>query len=162
MRWRPWLGLVAAIYLAFSTIVAGSWQFTAFGDLMATWLPTAWFEWMYPIDKTNMDVLRLAHFLAMAYLCAHFVKPSARFLQRAWAWPLIACGRQSLYVFCLGIFLSFAAHFVLVEFNAHLPMQLAVSVGGIALMTGLAALMNWYRRREAAGGQRRSTRVVSG
>ena len=162
MVWRPWLGLVAALYLAFSTIVAGSWQFTAFGDLMATWLPTAWFEWMYPIDKTNMDVLRLAHFLAMAYLCAHFVKPSARFLQRAWAWPLIACGRQSLYVFCLGIFLSFAAHFVLVEFNAHLPMQIAVSVGGIALMTALAALMNWYRRREAAAGQRRSTRIVSG
>ena len=162
MRWRRSLGIAAAVYLVFSTVVAGSWQITTFGDLMADWLPTAWFEWMYPIDKTNMDVLRLAHFLAMAYLCAHFIQPSARFLQRAWAWPLISCGRQSLYVFCLGIFLSFAAHFVLVEFNARLPMQVAVSVGGIASMTALSALMNWYRQREAAAGPRRSPRVVGG
>ena len=130
---------------------------------MASTLPSAWFEWMYPIDKTNMDVLRLLHFLALAYLVAHYVKPSARFLQQSWAWPLIACGRQSLYVFCLGIFLSFAAHFVLVEFNARLPMQLGVSVAGLALMTALAALLNWYRRREATGGLRKhSTRTVSG
>jgi hypothetical protein len=117
---------------------------------------------MYPIDKTNMDVLRLAHFLAMAYLVAHFVKPQARFLRQAWAKPLIACGRQSLYVFCLGIFLSFAAHFALVEFNARLPMQVAVSVGGIAAMTALAALLNWYRRREATAARHRSTRTVNG
>ena len=124
-------------------------------------MPTEWIEWLSPIDKPNMDILRLAHFLALAYLVAHFVRPSARFLQQWWARPLIACGRQSLYVFCLGIFLSFAAHFVLVEFNARLPMQIAVSVAGIASMTALAALMNWYRRREAAGGQR-STRTVNG
>ena len=161
-QWRRWLGIVAAVYLVFSTVVAGSWQITVFSDLMAAWVPTAWFEWMYPIDKTNMDILRLTHFLALAYLCAHYIAPSARFLRRAWAWPLISCGRQSLYVFCLGIFLSFGAHFVLVEFNARLSMQLAVSVGGIALMTGLSALMNWYRKREAAAGQRKSTRVVSG
>jgi hypothetical protein len=162
MRWRPWVGAVAAVYLVFSTVVASSWQITAFGDLIAAWMPSAWFEWMYPIDKTNMDILRLAHFLSMAYLCAHYVSPTARFLQRMWAWPLIACGRQSLYVFCLGIFLSFAAHFMLVEYNARLPMQIAVSVAGLASMTALAALMNWYRRREAAAGQRRSTRTVNG
>jgi hypothetical protein len=162
MRWRPWLGVVAALYLVFSTIVAGSWQIAAFDRLLDAWMPSAWFEWMYPIDKTNMDILRLAHFLAMAYLCAHFIKPSARFLRRWWAQPLIACGRQSLYVFCLGIFLSFGAHFVLVEFNAHLPMQIAVSVIGIGLMTALAMLLNWYRMREAAGGAKRSTRTVNG
>lgn len=162
MRWRRWLGIVAAVYLLFSTLVATSWQITASGELLAAYLPSTVFEWMYPIDKTNMDVLRLAHFLAMAYLCTHFIRPSARFLQRWWARPLIACGRQSLYVFCLGIFLSFAAHFVLVEVSPRLPMQFAVSVGGIACMTALASLMNWYRRREAAGLARQSTRTVNG
>lgn len=162
MRWRPWLGIVAAVYVAFSTVVASSWQITAFGDLLAAWMPSAWFEWMYPIDKTNMDILRLLHFLALAYLSAHFVKPSARFLQRWWARPLIACGRQSLYVFCLGVFLSFAAHFILVEFNAHLPMQIGVSVAGLSLVTALATLMNWYRRREAAAGQSKSANTVNG
>ncbi len=162
MRWRPWLGVVAAVYLGLSTFVAGSWQIGLFADLMTKAMPSPWIEWMYPIDKTNMDILRLLHFLALAYLAAHFIAPSARFLQRSWAKPLIACGRQSLYVFCLGIFLSFAAHFVLVEFNAHWPMQIGVSVAGIGLMTGLAMLMNWYRGREASAGQRRSTRTVNG
>jgi hypothetical protein len=162
MRWRPWLGALAAVFLLLSTAIAASWQITALGDLMDDYLPTAWFEWMYPVDKTNMDILRLTHFLAMAYLVAHFVSPQARFLRQAWAQPLIACGKQSLYVFCLGIFLSFAAHFALVEFNAHLPMQLAVSVGGIASMTALAALLNWYRRREASASRKQSTRTVNG
>ena len=161
-RWRPGVGALAFAYVVLSTVVATSWQISAFDDLMAATLPAAWFEWMYPIDKTNMDVLRLVHFLALAYLVAHYVKPSARFLQQTWAGPLIACGRQSLYVFCLGIFLSFAAHFVLVEFNARVPMQIGVSVAGLAAMTALAALMNWYRRREAIGARRPSTRTVNG
>lgn len=162
IRWRRWLGALAGLYLLSSAVVASSWQIAAFGDLIADHMPSAWYQWLYPIDKTNLDVLRLLHFFALAYLGAHFVKPSARFLQHWLAKPLIACGRQSLYVFCLGIFLSFAAHFALVEINARLPMQLGVSVVGIGLMTALAALMNWYRRREAVGGQRQSTRTVNG
>ena len=162
IAWRPWLGGLAAAHLVASVFVASSWQIGVFADLMTKTLPSAWIEWMYPIDKTNMDILRLTHFLALAYLAAHYVKPSARFLQRAWAQPLIACGKQSLYVFCLGIFLSFAAHFVLVEFSGRWPMQVGVSVAGIALMTALAMLMNWYRGREAAASQRRSTRTVNG
>jgi hypothetical protein len=161
-RWRRWVGIVAVVYLVASTIVATSWQSTFLDDLLANHLPRAWFAWMYPIDKTNMDVLRLAHFLAMAYLVAHFVTPQARFLHSSWARPLIACGRQSLYVFCLGTFLSFAAHFALVEFNAKLPMQVGVSVGGIFLMTALATLLNWYRKREATAARSRSTRTVNG
>jgi hypothetical protein len=106
--------------------------------------------------------LRFAHFLALAYLVGHFVRPDASFLRAAWARPLVACGRQSLYVFCLGIFLSFAAHFVLVEFSAGVPMQVAVSVVGITAMTALAALLNWYRRRETTAARKRSTRTVNG
>jgi len=162
MRWRPWLGVLAIVYVLFSTVITMSWQIGWFGDAVASIMPPAWTQWMYPIDKTNMDVLRLTHFLALAYLCAHYIAPSARFLRRAWAQPLIACGRQSLYVFCLGIFLSFAAHFVLVQFNARLPMQIAVSTTGIAAMTGLAMVLNWYRRREAAGSRQRSTRTING
>jgi hypothetical protein len=161
VRWRPWLGAVAGAYLVASTAIAASWQIGAVEDLFTSWFPAAIFEWMYPVDKTNMDILRLSHFLAMAYLVAHFVRPQARFLRSSWARPLIACGRQSLYVFCLGIFLSFAAHFVLVEFNARLPMQIAVSVAGLSSMTALAALMNWYRRREAAAARTLSTRTVN-
>lgn len=161
-RWRPWLGVVAALYLVLSVVVVASWQFTEIGDFARDALPQAWFDWLYPVDKTNLDVLRLVHFLALAYLVAHFVPRDARFLTSRWARPLIECGRQSLYVFCLGIFLSFAAHFLLVEFSPGLVAQVGVSVGGIALMTLLAMLLNWYRVRETAAKKRRSTRTVNG
>ena len=157
MRWRAWLGLVAAVYLLLSIAVVVSWRITSLGDAMPLWLA----EFLYPVDKTNLDILRLMHFLALAYLLAHFIPDDARFLRQRWASPLVACGRQSLYVFCLGIFLSFAAHFLLTELNGPLVLQLAVSVAGLALMTALAVLMNWYRARESAG-PRKSTRAVNG
>jgi hypothetical protein len=162
MRWRPWLGALAIAYVVFSAAVAASWQVAWLGDAFNDYIPQDLFLWMYPVDKTNMDILRLVHFLALAYVVAHFVRPEARFLRAGWAKPLIACGRQSLYVFCLGIFLSFGAHFALVEFNARLPMQIGVSVAGIGAMTALAGLLNWYRRREATAARARSTRTVNG
>ena len=36
---------------------------------MPHWLEQA----MYPIDKTNLDVLRFAHFLALAVLTVRFI-----------------------------------------------------------------------------------------
>jgi hypothetical protein len=55
------------------------------------------------------------------------------------------CGRHSLEVFCLGVFLSLMGGFVLIEISGTLAMQVGVSLGGIALMVGLAALMSWYK-----------------
>ncbi len=161
-RWRPAFGIVCAVFLAVSALLASSWQIALVGDLLSDVLPSEVFEWLYPVDKTNLDILRLAHFLALAYLVAHFVKPGAPFLRSPWARPLIECGRQSLHVFCLGIFLSFAAHFLLAEVNGRLPAQISVSVAGIVLMTALAMLINWYRRREASAARPASTRTING
>ena len=40
---------------------------------MSHWLPRRLEQWMYPIDKTDLDVLRFAHFLALAALTVHFL-----------------------------------------------------------------------------------------
>ena len=37
------------------------------------WLPKRLEQWMYPIDKTDLDVLRFAHFLALAALTVRFL-----------------------------------------------------------------------------------------
>ena len=70
---------------------------------------------MYPIDKTNLDVLRFAHFLALAALTVRFIPRDWPALKSRWLWPAIVCGQHSLEIFCLGVFLAFAAHFVMVE-----------------------------------------------
>jgi hypothetical protein len=136
--------VAAVAYLAFALAIVATWYVPALEDAVPEWLARV----IYPIDKTNLDILRLVHFGALAYLVVHFVPRDAAFLRARWADPILACGRESLYVFCVGIFLSFAGHIVLVEFNGSLLAQVAVSAGGIGLMIGLAYMVDWYERTD--------------
>jgi hypothetical protein len=65
-----------------------------------------------------------------------------------WLRPAIVCGQHSLEIFCLGVFLSFAAHFLMVEINQGILMQIAMSLLGIVIMTATATLISWYKSIE--------------
>jgi len=140
--WRPLVLVGAVLYLIFAFLVVLTWHVAALG----VWLPNGLGELLYPIDKTTLDPLRLTHFLALAYLTVQVVGPDARFLRWRLARPIITCGRQSLQVFCVGTFLAFAGHFVLVEIDSAPPTQALVSGLGIALMIGVAYMLTWYQR----------------
>jgi len=75
----------------------------------------------------------------------HVVRPESRFLQRRWAWPVIICGQQSLYIFCIGIVLSVLGHFLLAEFSGGFVMQISVNLVGIGVMIAVALLLNWFK-----------------
>jgi hypothetical protein len=126
-------------YLLFAFFLKTFGIFPATARYLPNWL------YIFPLDKTGLSPLRLAHFLALAIVVVRFAPREARFLNSAWAQPLILCGKHSLEIFCLGVFLSFTAHFLLVEVSARLWMQLTVSVLGVLMMIGLAALMSWYQ-----------------
>jgi hypothetical protein len=139
-RSRPVLWLAAA-YLVFAFLVSLTWYVPHLAAYVPKWLA----EWMYPIDKTNLDVLRFAHFLALAAL-------TVRFLRRDWAGltspllrPAILCGQHSLEIFCFGVFLAFAGHFAMVEISDGIGMQILVSALGIVAMVATAALLTWYK-----------------
>ena len=85
---------------------------------------------IYPIDKTNLDVLRILHFLSLAVVTVWFVPRDWPALKWPVFWPAIVCGQHSLETFCLGVFLSFAGHFVFTEVSNRLPMQITVSALG--------------------------------
>ncbi len=91
-------------------------------------------KWMikviYPIDKTDLDMLRLTHFLALATIVSYFVSHDWKPLTSKWLHPLILCGRHSLPIFCLGVFLSFSAHWILTQYTKGAWEQLAVSAAG--------------------------------
>lgn len=147
LAWRPWLAGIAVLYLLFAGIIAVGWRIPAIDRITEPLV--GW--WLYPIDKTNLGWARVVHFLATAYLVGHFVRPESRFLSWHITQPVIRCGQHSLYIFCLGISLSFLAHFVLVEFGRSWPMQLTVVIGGLVVMTALAYHLHWYRIRTTAG-----------
>jgi hypothetical protein len=147
--WRrlptKWITAAAMLYVIFSAAIVLSW-------LRPEWasrVPDAIERLLYPIDKTEMDTWRLLHFLALAWLVVLLVSPDAKFLRWRLSGLLILCGQHSLHVFCAGIFLSFAGHFVLSEVSPGLIAQFAVSITGAALMIGLAALMAWYKTVES-------------
>jgi hypothetical protein len=137
--------LVAAVlYLLFACAIVFTWYVPGLDRFVPRWLE----EWMYPIDKTNLDVLRFAHFMALAVVTVRLIPPQWKYLHSLWLRPAILCGQHSLEIFCLGVFLSFAAHFAMVELNEGVLMQVAVSVLGIVLMVATAALISWYKRVE--------------
>ena len=63
--------------------------------------------------------------------------------------PVIRMGQNSLYIFCLGIFLSYLGHLYLVEFHSGTAAHLGVSAAGVAIMAAVAGTMDWVRRAEA-------------
>jgi hypothetical protein len=56
--------------------------------------------------------------------------------------PLILCGQHSLPIFCFGVFLSFGAHWILMQYTRGVWEQLAVSAGGILIMVAAAWLLD--------------------
>jgi hypothetical protein len=149
MRSRIVLGLAAA-YLLFAFLIVMTWYFPRAGYLVPKWLS----DWMYPIDKTNLDVLRFVHFLSLAVITVRFVPRDWPVLKSAWLRPAIVCGQHSLEIFCLGVFLAFAAHFVMVQVSESVTAQVLASAIGIVLMVAVAQLLSWYKNMERTPGSR--------
>jgi hypothetical protein len=135
--------VVAGGYLAFAFLIVMTWHVPSWARFVPTWLAHA----MYPIDKTNLDPLRLTHFLAMAALAVRYIPRTWPPLTSNLLRPLVVCGQHSLPIFVFGTFLSFAAHIILVEISNTVAVQILVSVVGIILLVVAAMLMSWYRKR---------------
>ena len=147
-RWLFWLaaGLVLAGFL-----IRFNWTLHGFYD----WIPIAMSGkplWLF-LSKTDLGPFRLANVLAAALLVAVLIRPQAGFLASHAARPFIICGRNSLHIFCLSILLSVLGHLVLNEFFGGIPMQFAVSAAGVAIMIGVAALIEWFGAAQASGGR---------
>ena len=139
---------LAITYLVFAFCIAMTWYFPR----LAVYVPKFVGEAIYPIDKTNLDVLRILHFLSLAVITVAFVPRDWSALQSRIMWPAIVCGQHSLETFCLGVFLSFAGHFMFTEVSNRLFMHVAVSVAGIAIMVAIAAMLSWYKQAERQSG----------
>ena len=134
--------VVAVAWLAFAFLIVMTWHSAFLESLVPKWL----IKVIYPIDKSDLDMLRFTHFLALALVVVRFVPKNWPPLTSKWLWPLMACGRHSLPIFCLGIFLSFSAHWLLTQYSKGFAEQLFVSVVGIAIMVAAARLLDWYKK----------------
>src|SRR6201986_4540340 len=149
-----WISLA---YLLAAFYVTLTWNIPQ----MNNWLPRWLEQWMYPIDKTDLDVLRFAHFLALTAVVVRFLPKDWAGLKSPWLRPLILCGQHSLEIFCLGVFLAFAGHFVLAEVSGgpalHAVLHATVTIAGIVIMCAAAWLFSWYKHSADKSARTRST-----
>src|SRR5262249_41953342 len=124
----------AAAYLVFALLISLSWYVPAMSRYVPHWLD----ELIYPIGHVNLGRLRFMHFLGLAVVTVHFVPRDWPVLASRWLRAPIICGQHSLEIFCLGVFLSFAAHFAMTEVSPALWMQVLASVLGILIMIAAA------------------------
>ena len=145
---RRWLFCLAAGLSLAGFLIRFSWTLHGFYDPIPV-LVSGKPLWLF-LSKTDLGLLRFANVLAVALLVARLIHPQARFLASRAARPFVICGRNSLHIFCLGILLSVLGHLVLNEFFGGIPVQFAVSAAGVAIMIGVAALMEWFFAAQGA------------
>jgi hypothetical protein len=143
---------LAVAYLLFAFFITLTWHFDSLKAFVPNWLA----EMIYPIDKTNLDVLRFAHFLALAAITVRFVPRDWPGLKWRILQPAIRSGQHSLEIFCLGVFLAFAGQFVISEWSGGPLVQTAISLLGILIMIATANLISWYRNMEGRTQQQRA------
>ena len=76
-------------------------------------VPDAIAETFIPNDKTNLAPYRVIHLVSLMFIVVSLIPVDWPGLKWPIFKPMIRCGQQSLPVFCVGLFLSFIAHFVL-------------------------------------------------
>src|SRR5258708_8340632 len=130
--------VISVAWILFALLIVMTWHSAFLESLIPKWMIKA----IYPIDKTDLDMLRFTHFLALAVLVSRYMPRHWPPLTSNWLRPLVLCGRHSLPNFCLGVFLSFGVHYILVQFPGGVWKQIVLSVAGMALMTALAWVLD--------------------
>src|SRR4029079_10139369 len=136
------LRIAALLYLMFALVV------TVAGNLpqLAGVIPEPVLHFFLPNEKENLAPYRVLHFLTLAFLFSFVVPRDWRGFQSPILQPVIKCGEEWLPVFCTGVFLSFAVHFVVITGPNSLAMHFLVSIAGIAIMAGVAYYVSWSKR----------------
>ncbi len=144
MTGTPVLRLAALAYLLIALEVTTVGQAGALNGLV----PDFPLNPFAPSDKENLALYRVFHVLALALLFAYWVPRDWSGLRSRILQPLIKCGEEWLPVFCVGVFLSFAGHFILITSHNSLALQIVVSLAGIAIMTMVAYYISWSREQD--------------
>lgn len=98
-----------------------------------------------PNDKTNLAPYRVIHLASLVFITVSLIPIDWPGLKWPIFKPRIRCGQQSLPVFCVGLFLSFVAHFVLEFGSEGVLAQLAVGAAGLWIMTIIAYYRTWSK-----------------
>ena len=100
-------------------------------------------------DKTRFGLLRMVHFLALAYLAVQAAGPRGERLRGRAVEVLTVVGQQSLAVFVTGMVLAQLLGIVL-DHTGRTPTALALAnLAGFTTLIGTAYAVRWFKSAEA-------------
>ncbi|WP_375307013.1 OpgC domain-containing protein [Bradyrhizobium sp. A11] len=141
LRDMPWLRILAWTYLVLAMAVT----LLRHSPQLSHYLPDLLLAGIAPTDKENLAPYRVVHFLALAFLATHLIPADHPGLSLKPLQAVIRCGEEWLAVFCVGVFLSFAGHLILITSANLVAMQIVVSLAGFAAMTAVAYYVAWSK-----------------
>ncbi len=144
LRGLPWLRILAGSYLVFAMAVA----LLRHSPELPAYLPDLLLDTIAATDKENLAPYRVLHFLALAFVATHLVPADHPGLRLKPLQAIIRSGEEWLAVFCVGVFLSFAGHLILITGPNLVLMQIVVSIFGFAAMTAVAYYVAWSKRQD--------------
>jgi len=135
--------ILAIAYIGFGLVVALSWEIAP----LSAAIPGRIERLIYPINKPDLDPLRLLHFLAIAIVVAKFVPANWRGFGVIGLKGAIRCGERSLETYCAAVMLSLLADLYLIKVSDSVAAQFVVSAAGIATLTLFATSITWVSKR---------------
>jgi hypothetical protein len=139
-RVRPWLTIACAAFVVLS-IPLSHWP---------TYSRVFWLDALRGaieplVAKTDLGILRWAHFLCLAYLAAAVFKGREHLLHGRWAAAVVLSGQQALPVFLVGIGMSFMGGMALDVWGRSIPKAIVVNAVGMVLLTVSATVVAWFK-----------------
>jgi hypothetical protein len=153
MKWLPVprlgdrrLLLAAALFLLLSVPLS-------FWGILDHWpLAQATRDLLIPAnEKTDLHILRVLHFLALAYLVLSLIEPWRDRLDRGAGHLLILIGRQSLAVFLASAVLARLLGTIADMAGRSEPVVALLNLVGFALILATALVAGWFKRAPWAG-----------
>ncbi|SFH86105.1 OpgC domain-containing protein [Bradyrhizobium sp. Gha] len=144
LRKISWLRVAAGAYL----VLAMAITLMRHSPALSAYLPEIVLNGISSSEKEYLAPYRVIHFLALAFIATHLVPPDHPWLQRKSLQMVTKCGEEWLAVFCIGVFLSFAGHLILITGANLVVMQIGVSLAGFAAMTAVAYYISWSKRQD--------------
>lgn len=143
---HPLLAAAAALVLLYAFLAVSPWQRLGIAPDFVLFDPAL----LPPHGKHLLEVGRVLHFLALAYLCAWAIPPRSPWLWRGPAALFLLLGRHSLPVFAAGIVLS-TVWTVLVLATPTTPgLEVLFALSGLPVLFAVALMWELDARQAAS------------
>lgn len=103
-------------------------------------------DWLLPeLEKTNLHILRVVHFLALAYVVLSIVNPHRQHLAKGVGRIIVTVGRQSLAVFLVSIISARCVSIAIIMAMGTTVEVAFLNLLGFATIIATAYAVTWFK-----------------